>query len=433
MRRLLPFLLILVLAAQAFAGGGRQQGGAQGGKTPLRIVTWTNPASVEAIKTLSAKFMAQNPDISVEVTDIESNQVDGLLRTRMAANDVEIISHQGGLTRAQVDWAPGEKPTWQEMIDAGNYLDLTAEPWLSAWGSGTDSCTYNGRVYGVSVGSTVVTGVFYNKKLFADNGWQVPKTWAEFERLCAAIKAKGMTPMTVGGADGWPYTMLMNDIVASVEPDHDGLIRSLWSGDRKFTDARSLEILRRGEFLNQNFEDGFKSIPYSAAPGRFAAGRAAMMPDGNWNVTEVLKADPNFQVGYFPMPGTEAGLQFQGKSDLSFHVNAKSPYKDAAVKWLEFLTDKANYTEFINTIGFIPTMAGVTISNKFLNEEILPYTANLKPLWELNWRAPAGVGQYAGYSAYQYLRSAGGPVATVNELAQLAQKDFDDAKAAAGK
>ncbi|MDR2746033.1 MAG: extracellular solute-binding protein [Treponema sp.] len=433
MKKLLMLAAALVLGSSLiFAGGARSQGSTSG-KTLLRIVTWTNPASVEAIKALSAKFMVKYPDIAVEVTDIESNQVDGLLRTRMAANDVEIISHQGGLTRAQVDWAPGEKPTWQEMIDAGNYLDITNEPWLGAWGSGVDSCRYNGKVYGVSVGSTVVTGVFYNKKLFADNGWQVPKTWAEFERLCAAIKAKGIAPMTVGGADGWPYTMLMNDIVASVEPDHDGLIRALWSGERKFTDAKSLEILRRGEFLNQNFEDGFKAIPYSAAPGRFAAGRSAMMPDGNWNVTEILKADPNFQVGYFPLPGTEPGLQFQGKSDLSFHVNAKSPYKDGALKWLEFLSDKANYTEFINTIGFIPTMAGVTISNKFLNEEILPYVTNLKPLWELNWRAPSGVGQYAGYSAYQYLKSAGGPVAAVEELAQLAQKDFDDGKAAAKK
>jgi hypothetical protein len=43
------------------------------------------------------------------------------------------------------------------------------------------------------------------------------------------------------------------------------------------------------------------------------------------------------------------------------------------------------------------------------------------------------VGQYAGYSAYEYLKSAGGPVATVEELAKLSQKDFDDGKAAAKK
>jgi raffinose/stachyose/melibiose transport system substrate-binding protein len=163
------------------------------------------------------------------------------------------------------------------------------------------------------------------------------------------------------------------------------------------------------------------------------AGRAAMMPDGNWNVTEILKADPNFQVGYFPLPGTAPGLQFQGKSDLSFHINANSPHKEAALKWFEFLSDKAVYTEFINIIGFIPTMEGVTISNKFLNEEILPYVENLRPLWELNYRAPNGVGQYAGYGGYQYLKSAGGPVGTVEELAKLSQKDFADGKAAAGK
>jgi raffinose/stachyose/melibiose transport system substrate-binding protein len=189
--------------------------------------------------------------------------------------------------------------------------------------------------------------------------------------------------MTVGGADGWPYTMLVNDIVASVEDDNAALARGLWSGERKFTDTKSMEIFRRLEFLNQNFETGFTAITYSSAPGRFVAGRAAMMPDGNWNVTEILKADPNFSVGYFPMPATNPGRQFQGKVDLSFHVNTRSPNKDAALKWLAFLADKANYTEFINTIGFIPTMTGVTITNKFLSEEILPNAKEMKSLWEL--------------------------------------------------
>jgi hypothetical protein len=133
------------------------------------------------------------------------------------------------------------------------------------------------------------------------------------------------------------------------------------------------------------------------------------------------------------MPGNTPGLQFQGKSDLSFHINARSSYKDSALKWLEFLSDKAVYTEFINIIGFIPTMEGVTITNTFLNEEILPKVTNMMPLWELNYRAPSGVGQYAGYSAYQYLKSAGGPVGTVEELAKLSQKDFEDGKNAALK
>jgi raffinose/stachyose/melibiose transport system substrate-binding protein len=427
MKRLLTVFVVFALAAQVFAGG--RGGSTQAGKTPLRIVTWTNSSSVEAIRNLSAKFMAAYPDYAVEITDIETNQHSGLRDTRMAANDVEIVCG-GGFNLPQVDWAPGEKPNWQEMIEAGNYLELTGLPWLSGWGGGTSSCSYEGRVYGVSVGSTVVTGVFYNKKLFADNGWQVPKTWAEFEALCAAMKARGITPMTVGGADGWPYTMLENHVIASVQAEHLSLAQGLWTGERKFSDPQSLEIFRRGEFLNQNLEEGFKSIPYSAAPGRFVAGRAAMMPDGSWNITEILKADPNFQAGYFPMPGTEAGLAFQGKTDLSFHINARSPYTEGALKWMEFLADKANYTEFINTIAFVPTMTGITVSSSFLNEELLPYVGDLKPVWELNWRAPSGVGQYAAFSGFQYLRSAGGPVATINELAQLAQKDFDDAKAA---
>ncbi|MFT4144005.1 MAG: hypothetical protein QM644_06065, partial [Mobilitalea sp.] len=104
---------------------------------------------------------------------------------------------------------------------------------------------------------------------------------------------------------------------------------------------------------------------------------------------------------------------------------AKSANTDAVIKWLEFFSDKDNYTTFINAIGFIPTMQGITVDNAFIND-ISPLNQEFQINYELIHRAPKGVGKYAGF-AISELKILGGTIETTQELADLAQKDQDDA------
>lgn len=433
-------LLAVIMAGAITACGGDTSSsgnsdatGGSGKKSTLKIITWTNQPSVKALTDLSKKYMDKYPDIKVEITEVDTQQYPNLYKTRLAANDVDIFSYDNTLSpflSPQVDWAPGEKPEWQASIEAGNYLDITDQPWVKNWTTGDDACTFDGKVYGIATGANATTGVFYNKKMFADNGWVVPETWAEFEKLCADIKAKNIAPMTCGGADAWPYQMLVNDVIAGIEADNFALSKGLWTGERQFTDTNSMEVYKRMDFINNNMEQGFMGIDYASIPGRFVAGKAAMLPDGAWQAPEFTKADPNFEFGYFPMPGTEKGTNFQGKFDLLLGINAKSENTEASLKWMEMLSDKQNYTEFCNATGFIPTM-DVQVENSF-TQELLPYVSELKTAWELVYRKPNGAGQYVADKAYntQFLKSAGGPIATIEELAQLSQKDFDDGKKA---
>ncbi|MGH7005036.1 MAG: ABC transporter substrate-binding protein, partial [Alphaproteobacteria bacterium] len=75
---------------------------------------------------------------------------------------------------------------------------------------------YNGKLFALPKTYETV-GVFYNKTLFAREGWQPPKTVAEFEALAEAMKAKGMVPFAAGNADWRPanehyVTMALNAI-----------------------------------------------------------------------------------------------------------------------------------------------------------------------------------------------------------------------------
>src|SRR5262249_2828199 len=61
----------------------------------------------------------------------------------------------------------------------------------------------SGQVFGVPTGTALGGGVLYNKKIFAQLGLSVPKTWAEFEANNDKIKAAGIAPVLQTYGDTW--------------------------------------------------------------------------------------------------------------------------------------------------------------------------------------------------------------------------------------
>ena len=58
--------------------------------------------------------------------------------------------------------------------------------------------TIDGKQYSVPWLTMDSRACFYNKDIFAENGWEVPKTFSEFEELLAKIKEAGITPISQG-------------------------------------------------------------------------------------------------------------------------------------------------------------------------------------------------------------------------------------------
>ena len=46
--------------------------------------------------------------------------------------------------------------------------------------------------------------LFNNKKVFAETGLEAPKTWDDLLNAVNTFKAKGVTPIALGGGDQWP-------------------------------------------------------------------------------------------------------------------------------------------------------------------------------------------------------------------------------------
>lgn len=122
--------------------------------------------------------------------------------------------------------------------------------------------------------------MFYNKKKFAEWGLKVPTTWAEFEAVCAAIKAKGVTPLTASVDGAWPSFIWFEQLLISQDPQ---LYLDLTSNKIKYTDPKVVEVFNiwKGMIDKGWFTPGDTSFFGEEAVKLI--NRGTMIPVGTWN------------------------------------------------------------------------------------------------------------------------------------------------------
>ena len=72
--------------------------------------------------------------------------------------------------------------------------------------------TFNSKVYGLVFKASNKSTVWYNVHSFAAAGVKPPTTWPEFAKAAGTLRASGVAPYSIGGADGWTLTDLFENI-----------------------------------------------------------------------------------------------------------------------------------------------------------------------------------------------------------------------------
>ncbi|WP_199617515.1 ABC transporter substrate-binding protein [Paenibacillus alkalitolerans] len=445
---LMSLVLVFVVAACGGNGGGNtsetpsesssEPAASESGAKPdeevtLKIIHWINEPVNKYYEEFNKEFMERYPNIKVVYDVVPSDATyDQLQQTRINANDADLVALKSGFAPIPQEWAKGaEDPLWKQWIDAGLIADLTNQEFVSNYNSidVQNSTTYNGKVYGINMGKVSFTGLYYNKKIFADNGLQVPTTWDEFVTVVNTLKEKGVTPLGFAGKDIWPFNLAVQGLSASVHKDQAAFIEGLWRGTTKFTDPAQIEILGKAQFLMENAIDAFMGVDYGSLPSLFVSGQVAMIADGTWNAPTLKSLDPNLEFGYFPIPGSNDASQnnsLAGKYDMSWVVLEKAKNKDAALKWLAMQSEPEHYAEFVKASGFLPN-ADVTVEDPFINE-IKPYLSSFKLAWDQLFINRANAGEHvSGSSIHAEFLAPAGPVKTPEELAELSQSEWDAA------
>ncbi len=393
-----------------------------GAKATLKVLVHQNPPMVEFMTSFNEKFQAKYPEITVDMSVVNANDLSTVTQTRLAANDVDVVDMFGFANASQPYMKNVTPPNWQTLIEAGLLMDLTDQPFVKNYDAAAikDAGSYNGKVYEINLGRVSYSGIYYNKDMFTANNVKVPTTWSELVAACETFKKANIPCMTAGGKDGWPIFVGAYGLIGAIYPDQAALVEGLWTGKIKWNDAKSLDMWTKMKTYTQNMmEAGASGIAGDAAPGRFASGAVAMFPGGTWYGSAIDTAQPTFKWGYIPFPGSDNADDNKylfGKYDQGWAVAANTPNKDAALKYLTEFSDPANYQAFANAVGFIPTQPGATLNTQ-IGKEVAPYLANFRVGYEQYWTAPKGAGQYANpYASYFK------PFGTYDDPKELADK-----------
>ncbi|MET7284253.1 ABC transporter substrate-binding protein [Streptomyces sp. NPDC005573] len=118
--------------------------------------------------------------------------------------DVALLPQPGAIKQAvEKKWA---KPLGPEA------LKELAENYSQGW---QDIGKVDGKSYGVYYKAANKSLVWYNAKVFENAGAKEPKTWTELLSTARAVYDSGVTPFSVGGADGWTLTDWFENVYLS--------------------------------------------------------------------------------------------------------------------------------------------------------------------------------------------------------------------------
>ncbi len=426
MKRFRPITIMLIAAMVMMLG---MQVVAQDDETTLRVLVHQNPPMVEFMEEFNAAFEEANPNITVDMSVVNANDLPTVTQTRLSAGDIDVIDIFGFANSVQDYMSGATPPSWQTMIEAGQLLELTGEGFVENYDpvSTEQACTYQGSVYCVNLGRVIYSGLYYNIDMFEEFGVEQPTTWDELVAACEVFTEEGIGCMTAGGGDGWPIFVGAYGLLGSLFPDQEGYVEGLWTGDIRFDDEQSLVMWERMQvYASEMMERGASGIPGDAAPGRFASGAVAMFPGGSWYASAIESAEPEFEWGYIPFPGSdvvEDNLGWFGKYDQGWAIAADSPNIEASLLYLDAFSAPENYQAFVDAVGFIPTQPGATLNTQ-IGEEIAEYLDNFLVGYEQYWVQPTGAGQWA-----QPFASFFAPFNEWDNAAELAERAQSDLQA----
>lgn len=344
-----------IVLAGSLAACANNGSGEDGGDTTVSVWSWRTEDQA-AMDEIFAEFEENNPGITVDFETTPDADYQNKITTTLQAGkgpDIAQLKAYGQL---------------QPMVDGG-YIEPLDElvPELNDYPDTTKigiRGLEDGKLYGVPY-SVPNMGVFYNTKIFAENGIEVPQTYDEFIAACDKLLASGVIPIAAGGASGSSWALEIN--IATVSPNLTGpeFYDELMAGETDLTDPRFVEAMQRVTDMLPYYSPGFAGVDYTTATQQFINEEAAMFFGGSWeNGSFKAQGGDELEFSIFPFPADNAGDTAYTSNfvDGSYGLVTDSEHKDAATKVLNFMASQEFAQAFADKLGWPPARDDVTIN-----------------------------------------------------------------------
>ena len=153
-------------------------------------------------------------------------------------------------------------------------------------------------------------GLFYNKGLFAEKGWEVPTTWDEMWELGDKAKAEGIslfTYPTTGYFDAFFYALMYEAGGEEFFYDATHYAEGIWDTDAAKTCFDIVEKL--ASYTNPITPAQANDQDFTQNQQLVLDNKALFMPNGTWIVGEMAEAPraDGFEWGMTALPAVKAG------------------------------------------------------------------------------------------------------------------------------
>ncbi len=357
-------------------------GGAQprDGKIHIELLNY-KPEAVKIFETLEQKFNESQDEI---VLTIESpNEAMTILKTRFVREDPPDIIGIGGDINYSI------------FLDAGMLMDISDYAGLAdikdSYLETADLLEFVPAegAYAAPFAANAA-GVLYNKDIFDEHGWTIPRTWDEFIALCGQIQAAGIQPLFFGYRDTWTCLAPWNAIAVDLVPAD--ICQQVNRGEATFTEAYRKVAERDLALLDYAQPDPF-AYGYNDACTEFARGGAAMFVIGNYAIPQILSVNPDINIDSFVFPASNDPEQnvLNSGNDLQFSIIKDCEHKEAAYKVLDFLFADENVQLYLDDQNAVPCKKGNFTISHMLNG-MKPYIDSGKTADYQDHYYPAGMG-----------------------------------------
>lgn len=202
-----------------------------------------------------------------------------------------------------------------------------------------ENVTIDGTTYGL-VYNALYQGVYYNRAMFEENGWEIPKTIDELQAIIDDCNEKGIVPFASHMVDTWSIgnvTMqfMMNDVF-NKDPEWGDKFRA---GEVSFSDSEEAQTAYNYNKLifDNTYEDTF-STEQTDCDARMVLGEAAMKVSGSWSIQNFLDIDESFDFGIFPFPNQTGDSKLIFEPNITIMTSAETEHQDAVNAVLDVLT-----------------------------------------------------------------------------------------------
>ncbi|MDO4648049.1 MAG: extracellular solute-binding protein [Eubacteriales bacterium] len=315
-----------------------------GEERTIKVLTiWNETAQggTQTLKALSDKYCEEHPEVKVEIEVVAQTDLPSKLSVLAASNALPDLFIEADTAQANTLISQGMVKSIDEFIKENGLEDMLSE----SVHDGLINLQGTSDVEELYVLPTEqnIEGFWYNKKMFEENGWEVPETMEQFMAICADAKEKGIQALSVDGVDKFYFSRLWGGYVTS-KLGTDALIKAN-AGELSWSDDAFLEAYQWVQDLNTNgyMGAGVTTIDSATMNAMFLSGNAAMEYNGSWFASNMNDEEQNSlgeDIGFFGFPSVEGAVAAQTDYPQNYGTTwmiGSKDYDETLNDWLVYV------------------------------------------------------------------------------------------------